>query len=211
MALCTSNESGQKVAIKRMNGLFSDGLHCKRILREITFLRLFRHPSIVNMIEILMPTDPKNFDTIYVVLEHITSDLSKVTKSSMQLKLHHIKMIIYNLLCAVKYMHDCKVIHRDIKSANILIEENCQIRLCDFGLSRYMGQLSSSSDIILRKKIKEDSNENSQNSTEGSTADIVLSGANSPEERTTVSKILKETKNERKNITRELSEHVVTR
>ena len=44
--------------------------------------------------------------------------------------------IIYNLLCAVKYLHDCRLVHRDLKSSNILVNYECNVRICDFGHAR---------------------------------------------------------------------------
>lgn len=48
----------------------------------------------------------------------------------------HIKYIIYQLTKALKYLHSGKIIHRDLKPSNILINSNCFIKLCDFGLVR---------------------------------------------------------------------------
>lgn len=53
-----------------MNGIFDDEIDCKRILREVCILRELNHPNLIGIIEILEPSDPKTFDTIYVVLEH---------------------------------------------------------------------------------------------------------------------------------------------
>lgn len=48
----------------------------------------------------------------------------------------HIRTIIYNLLNAVKFLHSRNVIHRDLKPANILIDKDCNVKICDFGLAR---------------------------------------------------------------------------
>ena len=40
------------------------------------------------------------------------------------------------MLTSVSYLHSTGVIHRDLKPQNILIDDNCQVKICDFGLSR---------------------------------------------------------------------------
>ena len=54
----------------------------------------------------------------------------------------HLKIIMYNSLCSLKFLHSSNIIHRDIKPANILINKNCQVMICDFGLSRTMPESS---------------------------------------------------------------------
>jgi mitogen-activated protein kinase 1/3 len=48
----------------------------------------------------------------------------------------HVKTILYNLLCAINFIHTADVIHRDLKPNYILIDDQCRIKLCDFGLAR---------------------------------------------------------------------------
>ena len=48
----------------------------------------------------------------------------------------HIKVVLYNLLCSVNFLHSANVVHRDLKPANILLDGDCNILICDFGLSR---------------------------------------------------------------------------
>lgn len=48
----------------------------------------------------------------------------------------HIKVIIYNALCAANYIHSGTVVHRDLKPSNLLMSNTCNIKLCDFGLAR---------------------------------------------------------------------------
>ena len=52
----------------------------------------------------------------------------------------HIITILYNSLCALSYIHSANIIHRDIKPANFLIDSQCNVKICDFGLARVMPQ-----------------------------------------------------------------------
>ena len=49
---------------------------------------------------------------------------------------HKIKLILYKCLCALNFVHSGNVVHRDIKSSNLLIDQNFNITICDFGTSR---------------------------------------------------------------------------
>jgi len=62
--------------------------------------------------------------------------------------------MVYNLLCAVKYIHESKVIHRDLKPANVLVNEDCSVKLCDFGLARSLTNIKNNSELILKKTEK---------------------------------------------------------
>jgi mitogen-activated protein kinase 1/3 len=52
-----------------MKGVFDDNVDCARILREVSILNRLKHPFIVEMFEIIEPSDLDNFDTIYIVLD----------------------------------------------------------------------------------------------------------------------------------------------
>ena len=82
---------------------------------------MLKHQYIVDLIDIIEPSDPENFDTIYLVLELAEKDMSKLIQSDLYLTLEQIKVIVYKLLCCMKFIHSAKIIHRDIKPANILI------------------------------------------------------------------------------------------
>ena len=53
----------------------------------------------------------------------------------MEIDEDHVKTIFYNVLCAVNFIHSANIMHRDIKDSNILIAEDCTIKICDFGWS----------------------------------------------------------------------------
>ena len=48
----------------------------------------------------------------------------------------HIRTFLYQTLCGLKYMNSASVVHRDMKPANILLNEDCSLKICDFGLAR---------------------------------------------------------------------------
>jgi len=133
-----------------MDQVFQDEIDCKRILREITLLRLLKNSYIVNMVEILEPTDRENFDELYVVLDLAESDLKKLIKSNTFLDIPQVRRIIYNILLSLKYLHSqqVQVIHRDLKPANVLVNEDCSVRICDFGLARSIRSLENTESVL---------------------------------------------------------------
>lgn len=88
------------------------------------------------------------------MLQLSESDMKKVIKSNIHLQIKHIQTVVYNLLCALKYLHSAKVIHRDLKPANVLINEDCSVQICDFGLSRSLVGVQNSSFIVTDRQIK---------------------------------------------------------
>ncbi len=77
----------------------------------------------------------ENHKDIYLVFEYVQSDLYKVIKHS-EISEIHIKFIIYQVLCCLKYLHSGGIVHRDLKPANILIDDACRIKVADFGQAR---------------------------------------------------------------------------
>jgi mitogen-activated protein kinase 1/3 len=67
--------------------------------------------------------------------------------------------VVYNLLCAVKYLHTANVIHRDLKPANVLVNEDCSVKICDFGLARSITGVESAAEFIVGKKFNADDEE----------------------------------------------------
>ena len=137
-AVCSAihKPTGKKVAIKKMMGVFEDEVDCKRILRELHLLRKLSHPFCVELFDIIKPRDLENFDTVYVVLGLSESDLKKVSKSAIFLETKHIATVVYNLLCGLKYLHSANIVHRDLKPGNILIMQQGEVLLTDFGIAK---------------------------------------------------------------------------
>ena len=128
--------SGQKVAIKKVAQAFEDLVDAKRILREIALLQHFDHENIVSVIDIVRPDNVQSFDDIYIVSELMETDLHRVIYSRQVLTDEHVQYFLYQLLRGLKYLHSANVLHRDLKPSNLLVNSNCDLKICDFGLSR---------------------------------------------------------------------------
>jgi serine/threonine protein kinase len=131
------NSSGQPVAVKRVARGFNKVPVSIRILRELKFLRFLRgHENIVEIRDILLPDLEKDFEDVYVVFELMPTDLSHILRNKTPLSPLHIQYFMYQLLRGLFYLHSSGVFHRDLKPNNILINDVCALRICDFGLAR---------------------------------------------------------------------------
>jgi len=136
--VCSAKDtvSGEKVAIKKISKAFEHLKDAKRILREIKLLRHFHHDNIICMTDILPPQSRTNFDDIYLVSELMDTDLHQIIASPQALSDDHCQYFLYQILRALKHMHSAHVLHRDLKPSNLLINSDCLLKICDFGLAR---------------------------------------------------------------------------
>lgn len=132
-------ESGKVVAIKRCRRIFRNLIDGKRVLREIAILDKLRHENVVRIIEICVPRDLRAFDEIYFVQELADSDLKQLCKKDVTLTALHINTMLYHLLCGLKFIHSAGIYHRDLKPANCFVNQDCTVKIGDFGLARAIG------------------------------------------------------------------------
>lgn len=97
---------------------------------------------------IIVPGDPEdyaneteyieNMDRIFLVMEFMELDMKKLiqTDAPQNFDHSHLVTIFYNLLCAVNYLHSAGVMHRDLKPGNVLMDGQCFVKICDFGMAR---------------------------------------------------------------------------
>lgn len=130
-------ESGESVAIKVLNKdhVKKEGM-MEQIQREISVMRLVRHPNIVELKEV-MATKTK----IFFVMDYVRGGelFAKVARG--KLKEDVARKYFQQLISAVDYCHSRGVSHRDLKPENLLLDENEDLKISDFGLSALPEQL----------------------------------------------------------------------
>ena len=128
---CKNKETGKYVAIKKFKET-EDELVQKTMKRELKMLQQLKHPNIVEFQESF--THKGN---LFLVFEYCEKNLLEVLEESPDgLNPKLIKSFVYQMCKAIAYMHKNNMIHRDIKPENLLIDENLNLKLCDFGFAR---------------------------------------------------------------------------
>ncbi|GAA6013018.1 hypothetical protein JCM10207_008415 [Rhodosporidiobolus poonsookiae] len=130
--------SGQKVAIKKI-APFDHSMFVLRTLRELKLLRYFAEQNvsenIISIVDIIKPSSYDSFKEVYLIQELMETDLYRVIRTQ-NLSDDHVQYFVYQTLRALKALHSAEVIHRDLKPSNLLLNANCDLKVCDFGLAR---------------------------------------------------------------------------
>eukprot|EP00834_Sanchytrium_tribonematis_P005225 NODE_302_length_10333_cov_0.506840.p7 type:complete len:197 gc:universal NODE_302_length_10333_cov_0.506840:8277-7687(-) len=141
-------KTGNVVALKMLKGDLSND-HGIQIVyyREFRILQKLNHVNIIKLIDIF--SDSKDDDKIkpfdiYFAFEYMDHDLTGLLQSSFKFTEPIIKSFIHQMLTGLKYLHSQGVIHRDIKSANMLVSKKGFVKIADFGLARYLDKPDTS-------------------------------------------------------------------
>lgn len=136
--VCSADDTalGESVAVKKIEGVFEHITTTKRTLRELRILRHLQHENLMQVKNIFITGKATEFDEIYVVSELMETDLASTLRSSQALSDDHVQFFLYQILRGMKYVHSAQVIHRDLKPRNLLVNSNCDLKICDFGLAR---------------------------------------------------------------------------
>jgi mitogen-activated protein kinase 1/3 len=96
------------------------------------------HRNIVQIENLLLPqgSSMETFDSVFIVMEICDTDLKHLCKKDIVLDSLCINAMMYSLLVGLRYLHSAGVWHRDLKPANCLVNQDCTVKICDFGLSR---------------------------------------------------------------------------
>lgn len=126
--------SGELVALKKIRLEAEDEGIPSTAIREISILKELQHPNIVRLHDVIH-TEKK----LTLVFEYLDQDLKKFLDTERELTGQVIKSLLHQLLRGVSFCHDRRVLHRDLKPQNLLINKEFELKLADFGLARAFG------------------------------------------------------------------------
>jgi len=130
-------DTGKVVALKKIKMEKTSGSFPITSLREINILMAIDHPNIVKLKEIVIGEDLKS---IYMVMEYLDHDMKMLLGQMKQpFRQSEVKTLMRQLLSAVDALHKGWILHRDLKTSNLLYSNNGVLKICDFGLARKYG------------------------------------------------------------------------
>lgn len=124
------------VALKKIRLDSEDAGVPSTAIREISVLKELQHENIVSLLDVV-----HNSTKLYLVFEYLDLDLKRYMDSVKKqgLSRAHVKSYIYQITRGIAFCHSHRVLHRDLKPQNILINQEGTIKLADFGLARAFG------------------------------------------------------------------------
>ncbi|TPX70584.1 hypothetical protein SpCBS45565_g01673 [Spizellomyces sp. 'palustris'] len=140
VTIAKHKSTGRKVALKKIIlHKDRDGLPITAV-REIAILKSLHHPNLINLEEIAVRRGDRRAEevaTLFMVFPYMKHDLSGLLDNpQVTFDPSHIKSFTKQMLDGILYLHQRNILHRDMKSANILIDNSGNLRIADFGLAR---------------------------------------------------------------------------
>ncbi|KAF7875050.1 hypothetical protein EAF04_002222 [Stromatinia cepivora] len=141
-----SRKTGMVVALKKILMINEKDGFPITALREIKTLKLLSHTNVLSLEEMAVEHPQKNTDKkkkaiMYMVTPYFDHDLSGLLKNpNIHFTEPQIKCYMLQLLEGMRFIHDNNILHRDIKAANILINNKGILQIADFGLARHYNE-----------------------------------------------------------------------
>jgi serine/threonine protein kinase len=126
---------GTEVAIKRIPSNCIKDSETREFMKEAFILRQLRHPNVLQVLGASM--EPACIVTEYLPRGNL---FQLIHDTNLPLPWPMIRKIALDICRGMSYLHGCTppLIHRDLKPHNLLVDENWRVKVCDFGLSRFV-------------------------------------------------------------------------
>ncbi|KAF9423446.1 hypothetical protein HW555_001255 [Spodoptera exigua] len=130
-------QTGEEVALKQLKKINQKEGFSIAAQRELDILLKMKHPNIVAGEGIAV--NPLG-EEIFIIMEYVDYDLKRFLETmrvnGQMFSTEHVKCLMMQLLSAVQHLHDHQVLHRDLKTNNVLISGNGVLKVADFGMAR---------------------------------------------------------------------------
>ncbi|XP_035645666.1 mitogen-activated protein kinase 12-like [Oncorhynchus keta] len=128
--------TGTTVAIKKLHRPFQSELFAKRAYRELRLLKHMKHENVIGLVYVFTADlSLDRFHDFYLVMPFMGTDLGKLMKLQ-NLSEDKVQFLVYQMLKGLKYIHSAGIIHRDLKPGNLAVNQECELKILDFGLAR---------------------------------------------------------------------------
>ncbi|KAF8902258.1 kinase-like domain-containing protein [Gymnopilus junonius] len=129
--MATHTITGHKVAMKYISKAVIQREKTKtRVKREFEYMRTLQHPHIIKLYEVIStPTD------IIFVLEYAGGELFNYIVANGRMDEPRARRFFQQIISGIEYSHRLKIVHRDLKPENVLLDDDLNVKIADFGLS----------------------------------------------------------------------------
>ncbi|KAF8079306.1 snf 1 [Lyophyllum atratum] len=129
--MATHTITGHKVAMKYISKAVIHREKTKtRVRREFEYMRTLRHPHIIKLYEVISTST----DIIFV-LEYAGGELFNYIVANGRMPEHQARRFFQQIISGIEYSHRLKIVHRDLKPENVLLDDDLNVKIADFGLS----------------------------------------------------------------------------
>nr|XP_042136853.1 serine/threonine-protein kinase SIK2 isoform X3 [Peromyscus maniculatus bairdii] len=122
-----------EVAIKIIDKSQLDAVNLEKIYREVQIMKMLDHPHIIKLYQVM-----ETKSMLYLVTEYAKNgEIFDYLANHGRLNESEARRKFWQILSAVDYCHDRKIVHRDLKAENLLLDNNMNIKIADFGFGNF--------------------------------------------------------------------------
>jgi len=123
--------TGRDVAIKVINKKEMSTTNLSKLMREVRIMKMLHHPHVVQLFEVI-----ETRETLHLVMEYANGgEVFDYLVAHGKMKENEARVKFRQIVSAVQYMHQKRIVHRDLKAENLLLDSEMNIKIADFGFS----------------------------------------------------------------------------